>query len=113
MTVEVAGANTTKAFMADKFTITAVIYRDRFIFYLKMSLNSGGNIDHCFIYFLTSMKTALKLLGSCVYFLTGMNFMLKLLEDKFACPQHNNAYRSARPPSFIAFNLVIGMKVYL
>jgi len=33
--------------------------------------------------------------------------------DKFACPQHNNANRDACPPSFIAFNSVVGMKVYL
>ena len=55
-----AGANTTKAFMADKFMITAVIYRDRFIFYLKMSLNSGGNIAHCLYLFFNEHEDCVK-----------------------------------------------------
>jgi len=33
--------------------------------------------------------------------------------DKFACPQHNNTNQGACPPSFITFNAVVGMKVYL
>ena len=82
--------DTTKAFMADKFTITTVIYRDRFIFYLKMSLNSGGNIAHCLYLSFNEhedrVKTAwilrlsfneyelyAKTARLCVYFLTSMN----------------------------------------
>ena len=52
--------NTTKAFMVDKFTITSVIYRDRFIFYLKMSLNSGGNIAHCLYLFFNEHEDRVK-----------------------------------------------------
>jgi hypothetical protein len=58
--MEVAGANTTKAFMANKFTITMVIYRNRFIFYLKMSLNSGGNIAHCLYLFFNEHEDRVK-----------------------------------------------------
>ena len=46
--------------MADKFTITEVIYRNRFIFYLKMSLNSGGNIAHCFYLFFNEHEDRVK-----------------------------------------------------
>jgi len=36
-----------------------------------------------------------------------------IAHDNFACPQHNNANQGACPPSFFAFNIVVGMKVYL
>ena len=82
-----------RLFMANKFTITMVIYRDRFIFYLT-SLNAP---KHCSIlclffnehelcaktarislfYFLTSINSVVKLLESYVYFLTSMNYVLK------------------------------------
>ena len=37
-----------------------VIYRDRFIFYLKMSLNSGGNIAHCLYLFFNEHEDRVK-----------------------------------------------------
>ena len=64
-------ANTTKAFMADGFTISNGYLPVHFFW---MSLNSGGSLLTAYVYFLTSMNSALKLLGSCVYFLTSMNF---------------------------------------
>ena len=87
-----------RLFMADNFTITEVIYRNRFIFYLKMSLNSGGNISHCFYLFFNEhedrVKTAriLRLFFnehelyaktariSLFYFLTSINSAVKLLD---------------------------------
>jgi len=45
-----------------------------------MSLNSGGTFAHnAYVYFLMSMKSALKLLDAYIYFLTSMKSALKLL----------------------------------
>ena len=82
------GANTTKAFMADEVTFTKVIYREMIHFLMSL------NLLKAYVYFLTSMNSALKLLGSlrlffnehelyaktappCVYFLTSMNDFAK------------------------------------
>ena len=91
--MEVTDENTTKAFKAVKGYINHGYLPVHFFW---MSLNSRG-----------------RLLTTYVYFLTSMNYVLKLLGEKFACPQYNNANRGACPPSFIASNSVVGMKVYL
>ena len=49
-----------RLFMANKFMITMVIYRNRFIFYLKMSLKSGENISHCFYLFFNEHEDRIK-----------------------------------------------------
>jgi hypothetical protein len=103
------GANTTKALI----WLKGYIHNGYLPVHFLMSLNAGGNICSSYVYFLTSMNSAFKTARSCVYFLTSDVYFLKLLDDKFACPQHNNANRGACPPSFIAFNSVVGMKVYL
>jgi len=58
------------------------------------------------------MNSALKLLDVGLFF-NKLEPCGNIAHDKFACPQHNNAKRGAYPPSFIAFNSVVGMKVYL
>ena len=59
------GANTTKAFMADEFTISNGYLPVHFFW---MSLNSGGSLLTAYVYFLTSMNSALKLLGFAFIF---------------------------------------------
>ena len=77
--MEVAGANTTKAFMANKFTITMVIYR-YWVHFLK-SLNAPKHCSKAYVYFLTSMNYDAKTARiSLFYFLTSINSAVKLLE---------------------------------
>jgi len=65
-----------------------------------------------YVYFLTSLNYALKLLEAGLFF-NELEPCGNTTRDKFVCPQHNNTNRVACPPSFIAFNFVVGMKVYL
>jgi len=65
-----------------------------------------------YAYFLTSLNYVLKLLDAGLFF-NELEPCSNTARDKFACPQHNNAIRGACPPSFLAFNTVVGMKVYL
>ena len=64
-------------------------------------------------FFWVSLNSRGRLLTTYVYFLTSMNYVLKLLNDLHAPSIIMTHVKGGCPPSFIAFNLVIGMKVYL
>ena len=100
--------NTTKA---QKLTIrhSQWLFTGSFFNELKLW---GKHLLMTYVYFLTSLNYALKLLVESLFF-NELELCDNIARDKFACPQHNNTNQGACPPSFISFNTVVGMKVYL